>query len=57
MERARMKTITYKGNKYKLFSEEQHIKKHTKKENTYCHECLFCEFPKFEARKIFEEVK
>ena len=52
-----MKTISYKGNKYKLFSEEQHIKQHTKKENTHCCECLFCEFSEYEAKKILEEVE
>ena len=26
----------------KKFTKEEHIRKHTKKENTYCRECLFC---------------
>ena len=27
---------------YKKFTKEQHIKKHTRRENTYCGECEFC---------------
>ena len=38
-----MKEITINGKKYLDFSEKQHIQKHTKRENTHCFECPFCE--------------
>jgi len=38
-----MKTIYINGIEYKDFTREQHIKKHTKKENTHCFECPYCE--------------
>ena len=31
----------------KKFSYEEHIRKHTQKENTYCRECKYCN-PKME---------
>jgi bisphosphoglycerate-independent phosphoglycerate mutase (AlkP superfamily) len=49
--------IKYNNNIYKLFSKEQHIKKHTKKENTYCDDCLFCNFSEYEAKQIMKKFK
>ena len=50
-----MKTINFKGKKYKLFTKDQHIKKHTLKENTHCFDCLYCEFSEYEADKIIKQ--
>ena len=38
-----MRKIIIKGKEYKDFTEEEHIKKHTRKENTHCFECPYCE--------------
>ncbi len=38
-----MKTIEINGKDYKDFSKEEHIRKHTLKENTHCFECPYCE--------------
>jgi hypothetical protein len=38
-----MKKILINGKEYIDFSEEQHIKQHTKRENTHCNECPYCE--------------
>lgn len=31
------------GKEYLDFTKQQHLKKHTKKENTHCFECPYCE--------------
>ena len=49
-----MKKIEYKGDTYKLFTEEEHIKKHTSKENTYSDECLYCNFSNYEVKQIIK---
>jgi hypothetical protein len=41
--RIKMKKIIVDGKEYKDFTKEEHIKKHTQKENTHCFECLYCE--------------
>jgi len=35
--------IKFNGKEYKGFTKEEHIKKHTLKENTHCFECMYCE--------------
>lgn len=38
-----MKTIIINGKEYLNYTKEQHIKKHTKKENTHEFKCPYCE--------------
>lgn len=38
-----MKKILINGKQYLNFSKEQHIKKHTLKEDTHCFKCPYCE--------------
>jgi len=38
-----MLKITINGEEYLDFTREEHIKKHTLKENTHCFECPYCE--------------
>jgi len=42
-----MKTIKIDELEYLDFTKEQHIKKHTKRENTHCNECPYCESKKW----------
>lgn len=38
-----MKTIQINGKDYKDFSKDEHISKHTLKENTHNFDCPYCE--------------
>lgn len=39
----------------KFFTYEQHIKKHTKKENTYNSECAYCVLGDYDGKKYYEK--
>jgi len=51
-----MKIIKYKDREYINFTEQQHINKHTIKENTHNFKCLWCNFSKYEVNKILKKV-
>lgn len=48
--------IKNKKVKEKKFSYEEHIRKHTKKENTYNSECLYCN-PQNRTEEMEERLK
>ena len=48
--------IKYKENEYKNFTENEHVKKHTKRENTYNNKCLYCNFSRYEVRQILKRL-